>query len=146
MKIEDAINKHSSEIRCLNRRYKILGEPSLETARIGYQKAGHHYIEKLLSIIGSESSSYGDEVGPPTWEQWQTQNPVQPKPTWQFLNFLDNLFPRINTAAETFNNVRNTAYKPDWYVVYDQNSKKINYTLLGAAAVLILLIILIFRK
>lgn len=147
MKIEDAISRHSGAIRCLNRRYKIHGEPTFETARAGYQKAGSAYIDKLLQIIGSEYSSDNGTMGPPTEEEWNAQHPVTPaKPKLTLWQILDNILDIAPKAAKSFTDTRNELYKPAWYVVYDQNSRQINYTLIGALIFLILLIVLIFKK
>lgn len=147
MNINQIINQNEFEVRSLLRRYRVLGDPSIETINRAHQQHGPEFMTKLLGIVTPQTSNFtgiGATVLPGSFINTYATQQQKPK----FWSFWDNLLNRVDATGQTIGQFKtNAAGQPVQNVQYVQQQQQQKTVLIIAAVLIVAIVaILIFKK
>ena len=159
--INQVLQENSFKVKQLLRRYRIIGEPNMESIQRGFDKYGEPFMLKLLEIITPTESSFTElitpksailQTAPVDTKTLMTSKATNTETTEKGWSFWDKLLGTVGNTGEALAKFKNdlaaepatTETTPE-EIAAAANNSKILY-LVAAGFVALIIIILILKK
>ena len=162
MNINNTLSQHDFKVRQLLRRYRVLGDPTIDTIKTAHDQHGETFMMKLLEIIVPNTSNFTALIKPvtpfvTTGESLDTKTlatyrePETPEEKGKVWTFWEKLLGTVAKTGDTIEGFKDNLAATQTPVVVNQqpavvsNRSKLIYAAAGAL-VLIIVLTLIIRK
>lgn len=150
MSINNILNENKNAVSLLLRRYRVPGDPTIETINNAHRTHGAPFMTKLMAILTPTAgfTNFADMLNPGGFIDTSVRS-QQPKTTGKFWGFVDKLLSTTERAGQTIGQFKVDAAGNAIYTDVDTQRQQQNQkTVLIIAAVLVVAIvaILIFKK
>lgn len=150
MNINTLLQENSIQVNHLLRRYRVFGNPTIETINAAHRQHGAPFMTQLMAILTPTSnfSNIGDMVNPGSFIDTAVKNQQQPQKN-KFWSFWDNLLNRVDSTGKAigqfkYDSAGNAIYTDVETSRQAQTQKMILWV--TAVIIVVLVAILIFKN